>query len=111
MQCTRPCPLRAKSGLMQCNKDRLFDDLIGGHPGRARFAMKRRPIRSETLTNTIGIVELAACSAAAVAVECARITSGCKATSSFAIAEMDSALAAVKRYSMWTLRPSDHPRF
>ena len=55
-------------------------------PGRARLAMKPEPIGSETLTNTIGIARLSRCSAAATGVVCARITSGCSATSSFASA-------------------------
>ena len=42
-------------------------------------------IGSETLTKTIGIVRLSRCKAAAMGVEYAKITSGCKVVSSFAI--------------------------
>jgi len=78
-------------------------------PGRDRDWMKPEPMGSETLTNTIGIVRLSRCSAAATGVVCARITSGCATTISFASDSNFS--AAAKRTSIWTLRPSAHPRF
>jgi hypothetical protein len=53
-------------------------------PGRARPATKPEPIGSETPVNTIGTALRSRCSAATAGVVGASITSGCRASSSFA---------------------------
>jgi hypothetical protein len=69
---------------MLCRSAASFDNLVGAHEQRWRRTMKPEPIGSETVTNTIGIVRLSLCSAAVIGVECVRITSGRRLTSSFA---------------------------
>jgi hypothetical protein len=54
-------------------------------PGWGSPATKPSPTGSVTVTNTIGIVRVSRWSAAVAGVPCARITSGRKATNSFAI--------------------------
>jgi hypothetical protein len=56
-------------------------------PGRAKLAINPKPIGLPTLANTTGIVLVCRCNATAADVACARITSGCNATSSLASAD------------------------
>ena len=53
-------------------------------PGCGKLAMKSEPIGSAIPANTMGIARVSCCSAATTGVVCAKITSGCSATSSFA---------------------------
>src|SRR6516165_1564039 len=53
-------------------------------PGRGRLTAKPEPTGSARAANTIGISWVSRCSAATAGVGIAKITSGCRATSSFA---------------------------
>ena len=66
-------------------------------PGRASDATRPRPTGSETWANTIGSARVSRKSAATVGVVTAKMTSGCRATSSLANARNRSASPAAQR--------------
>ena len=68
-------------------------------PGRGRLATKPSPTGSERGANTIGIVRVSRCNAAVAGVPCARITSGCSSSNSFADIRIRSTLPAAQRTS------------
>ena len=78
-------------------------------PGRERPATNPGPTGSATITNTTGIVRVSRCSAAVPGVPCARITSGCKATNSFAKVRVRFTSPPPQRTSIRRLRPSVQP--
>src|SRR5215471_14765548 len=79
-------------------------------PGCARFEMNPWPTGSTAIATTIGIVRVAGRRAATTALECATITSGASLITSATCLFIDSSLVPANRYSIWTLRPSTHPR-
>src|SRR5215471_18176366 len=60
-------------------------------PGRDRLSTKPTPTGSETTANTIGIVRVSRRNAAVAGVPCARMTSGCRSSNSFADIRIRSA--------------------
>ena len=80
---------------------------LGGAAGR--LATNPGPTGSATITNTIGIVRVSRCSAAVPGVHCARITSGCRATNSFAKVRVRFTSPPPQRTSIRRLRPSVQP--
>src|SRR5262245_21238146 len=79
-------------------------------PGCARFEMNPWPTGSTAIATTIGTVLVAGRRAATTALECATITSGASLITSATCLLIDSSLVPANRYSIWTLRPSTHPR-
>ena len=79
-------------------------------PGRERLSTKPAATGSETSTNTIGTVRVAGCNAPTIGVAVAKMTSGARAANSAAYLRISSALPAVQRVSMRTLRRSNGSR-
>src|SRR5258705_2412388 len=79
-------------------------------PGRGSPATNPSPTGSVTTTNTIGIVRVSRWSAAVTGVPCARIKSGCMATSSFAKVRILPTSPPPQRTSVRRFVPSDQPR-
>src|SRR5215475_6493432 len=69
-------------------------------PGRDRLATKPEPIRSETITNTIGIVRVCCCNAVTLTVASAKKMSGASATNSCAYLCARSASFSPQRRSI-----------
>src|SRR5262249_46323500 len=80
-------------------------------PGRDRLATKPSPTGSETDANTIGITRVSRWNAAVGGVPCARITSGCRSSNSFADIRMRSTLPPPQRTSMRKLLLLIQPNF
>jgi ATP dependent DNA ligase domain len=78
-------------------------------PGRGRPATKPERTGSPTATNTIEIVRVSRWNAAVAGLPRARITSGCRSTSSFANIRVRSKLSPAQRTSIFRLRPSVQP--